>query len=72
MTAPDKLYIVLSETDGTDFTGWAWMMPQNDNPSIEYIRKDALVEMFLYAQEAAGGDYQKAEYQMAIDKLNTM
>ena len=53
----------------------------NDTPRNAYQQgyeqaekdiKDALMEMFLYAQEAAGGDYQKAVYQMAIDKLNSL
>jgi hypothetical protein len=35
-------------------------------------QKEQMMEMFLYAQEVAGGDYQKAVYQMAIDKLNSM
>ena len=68
MKAPDKIYIP-----------GKWLhIPANHfetEPSYrctEYIRKDALLEMFLYAQESAGGDYQKAVYQIAIDKLNTM
>ena len=75
MSIPNKIYIPLYPNYNLDghHLGDDWMYePQKDCKNVEYINKNILLEELLFAQNVTNSDFQKAVYQIIIDRINSI